>query len=229
MSNSMLLKRNFFDNELNKLLFTDSQDNTEMSAEKYNRLAIESYRDGFFSKAISYYEKLLKIEKNSFKENVNTATIYGSLADIYFSKKDLFQASLFYAKALNIRIKLLGNNHLQTASSYHDLAYFYASEGEFERAQLLFEKAVSIRKKLLSKNSLDLARSYMHLGMCHYHLFNYQKSYDNLFEAVKIKERVLSDKDEKLFIARQNLNEVKKHIASSNKKGILSKFKNFFL
>ena len=65
--------------------------------------------------------------------------------------------------ALDIRLKVLGEEHLQTASSYHSLAATQHSLGDFVSALESDKRALNIRLKVLGKEHLQTAHSYHEL------------------------------------------------------------------
>ena len=62
-------------------------------------------------------------------------------------------------RALNIRLKVLGKEHLQTAHSYHELGLTQHSLGDFVSALESNKRALNIRLKVLSKEHLQTADS----------------------------------------------------------------------
>ena len=62
-------------------------------------------------------------------------------------------------RALNIRLKVLGEEHSQTAHSYHSLGVTQHSLGDFVSALESNKRALNIRLKVLSKEHLQTADS----------------------------------------------------------------------
>ncbi len=69
-------------------------------------------------------------------------------------------AQPLYEKALEIRRRLLTDDHPDTAQSYHDLASDLHAQGNFARARPLCEKSLEIRRRLLTDDHPDTAQSY---------------------------------------------------------------------
>ena len=74
------------------------------------------------------------------------------------------QAQPLYEKALEIRRRLLTDDHPDTAMSYNNLAINLNAQGKYAQAQPLFEKALEIRRRLLTDDHPDTATSYNNLA-----------------------------------------------------------------
>ena len=74
-------------------------------------------------------------------------------------------AQPLYEKALEIRRRLLTDDHPDTASSYNDLAINLNFQGKYASAQPLLEKALEIRHRLHSDDQPGTARGYNDLAL----------------------------------------------------------------
>jgi CHAT domain-containing protein/tetratricopeptide (TPR) repeat protein len=103
------------------------------------------------------------------------------------------QAQPLYEKALEIRRRLLTDDHPQTASSYSNLACNLNRQGKYAAAQPLFERALEIRRRLLTDDHPDTASSYSNVA----HNLDAQAKYAQaqpLHEkALEIRRRLLTD------------------------------------
>jgi tetratricopeptide (TPR) repeat protein len=70
----------------------------------------------------------------------------------------------FYKKALTIREKSLGVDHLDTALSYNNIGSVYSEIGKYEMALKFLQKALAIREKSLGLEHTDTAKSYDNIG-----------------------------------------------------------------
>ncbi len=73
-------------------------------------------------------------------------------------------AQPLYAKALEIRRRLLTDDHPHTATSYNNLALNLNAQGKYAAAQPLCEKALEIRRRLLTDDHPHTAISYISLA-----------------------------------------------------------------
>jgi tetratricopeptide (TPR) repeat protein len=76
----------------------------------------------------------------------------------------LDQARALLERALAIREKQLGPNHLDTALSLNNLATVLADQDNLAEARRLFERALAIRERQLGPDDPDTARSLNNLG-----------------------------------------------------------------
>ena len=67
-------------------------------------------------------------------------------------------------KVLEIRRRLLTDDHPDTAENYNNLAVNLYIQGKYARAQPLFEKALEIRRRALTDDHPDTAASYRNLA-----------------------------------------------------------------
>ena len=95
-------------------------------------------------------------------------------------------------RALDIRLKVLGEEHLQTASSYHSLAATQHSLGDFVSALESDKRALNIRLKVLGKEHLQTAHSSHELGLTQHSLGDFVSALESNKRALNIRLKVLS-------------------------------------
>ena len=74
------------------------------------------------------------------------------------------QAQPLFEKALEIRRRLLTDDHPATAVSYNNVASNLNAQGKYAQAQPLFEKALEIDRRLLTDDHPITARGYDNLA-----------------------------------------------------------------
>jgi len=103
------------------------------------------------------------------------------------------QAQRLFEKSLEIRRRLLTDNHPYTAQSYNNVAYNLDAQGKYAQAQPLYENALQIYRRLLTDDHPETALSYSNVA---YNL-NAQGKYAQaqpLYEtALEIRRRLLTD------------------------------------
>ena len=114
-----------------------------------------------------------------------TASRYNNLADNLKSQGKYAQAQPQCEKSLEIRRRLLTDDHPDTARSYNNLAFNLQAQGKYAQAQPLYEKALEIRRRLLTDDHPDTAQSYSSLANNLHAQGNYPGARDRLLRAVK--------------------------------------------
>ena len=122
-----------------------------------------------------------------------SANTMNEQAETLYAQGKYAQAQPLFEKALEIRRRLLTDDHPDTAESYNNLAYNLDAQGKYAQAQPLYEKALEIRRRLLTDDHPDTADSYNNLAFN----LNAQGKYAQaqpLFEkALEIHRRLLTD------------------------------------
>ena len=124
----------------------------EINYESYD---INRYNPRFFlhAQAIAQYFSAQQTQQESL------ASLYHNIALVYYAKGDYPQALAFYQKALEIKEKVLGKEHLSTATTYNNLARVYRAQGDYPQALEGYQKALAILEKVLGKEHPDTATS----------------------------------------------------------------------
>jgi CHAT domain-containing protein/tetratricopeptide (TPR) repeat protein len=98
-----------------------------------------------------------------------------------------------FEKALEIRRRLLTDDHPDTATSYSNLAHILWVQGKYAQAQPLCEKALEIHRRLLSDDHPDTAMSYSDLAANLNDQGKYVQAQPLYEKALEIARRLLSD------------------------------------
>ena len=85
-------------------------------------------------------------------EDFDTATSLINLAVRYHDKGAYDKAEPLYKRALEIREKVLGPEHLDTAASLNNLAVLYHDKGAYDKAEPLYKQALEIHEKVLGRD-----------------------------------------------------------------------------
>ncbi|WP_343327452.1 tetratricopeptide repeat protein, partial [Geitlerinema sp. PCC 9228] len=68
-------------------------------------------------------------------------------------------AEPLYRQALEMRKRLLGEQHPDVATSLSSLAILYKDQGRYEEAEPLYRQALEMRKRLLGEQHPSVAAS----------------------------------------------------------------------
>ena len=160
-------------------------------------------------KAKEYHEWALKIQKEQLgANNVDVATSYNNLGNVYSDKGDLEKAKEYYEWALKIRKEQLGANHVDVSKSYNNLGTVFHDKGDLEKAKEYHEWALEIKKKQLGANHVDVARSYNNLGNVYSDKGDLQKAKEYYQWALKIQKEQLGANHVDVAASYNNLGNV---------------------
>jgi len=115
------------------------------------------------------------------------------------------QAQPLLEKALEIRRRLLTDDHPDTADSFSGLAGSLAYHGKYTEAQPLFEKALEIYRRLLTDDHPFTAQSYNNVAMNLSAQGKYAQAQPLLEKALEIKRRLLTDDHSDTALSYNNL------------------------
>jgi CHAT domain-containing protein/tetratricopeptide (TPR) repeat protein len=96
-------------------------------------------------------------------------------------------------KALAIRKKVLGEQHVDTASSLNILGVLLEEQGDYASARPYYEQALAVRKKVLGEQHPDTATSLNNLGLLLYAQGNYASARPYYEQALAIYKKVLGE------------------------------------
>jgi CHAT domain-containing protein/tetratricopeptide (TPR) repeat protein len=88
-------------------------------------------------------------------------------------------------RALEIRRKELGPEHLDVAQSLNNLGNIYYDKGDYEKAELLYQQSLALREKRLGPEHHRVAASLNNLALIYYDQGDYEK-------AEQVHQRVLA-------------------------------------
>jgi tetratricopeptide (TPR) repeat protein/CHAT domain-containing protein len=104
------------------------------------------------------------------------------------------EAILFAKRAMEIRVRLLGEKHPDTAESYNNLGELYRVIGDYGKAEPLYQTALEISKEVLGEKHADTATNYSNLGSLYQDMGDYGKAEPLYEKALAIRKEVLGEK-----------------------------------
>jgi tetratricopeptide (TPR) repeat protein len=137
-----------------------------------------------------YREAAVKFQRaNALKPD--DAVILNWLGLSLYDAGQYVKAEPLYKRALEIREKALGKDHLETATSLNNLASLYESQGKYAEAEPLHKRALEIREKALGKDHSLTAASLNNLALLYDSQGRYAEAEPLLKRALEIKEKAL--------------------------------------
>ena len=100
------------------------------------------------------------------------------------------EAESHYNRAMAIRVKELGPDHLDVADIHNDLAYLYMRMERYKEAESHYNRAMAIRVKELGPDHLDVADIHNDLAYLYMRMERYKEaeSHYNRAMAIRVKE-----------------------------------------
>ena len=95
------------------------------------------------------------------------AAPYLNMGSVYDSQGQYERALEYYQKSLDIKIRVVGHEHLDVAASYNNMGRVYDSQGHYERALEHHQKALDIRTRVVGYKHPLVADSKYNLALLH--------------------------------------------------------------
>jgi tetratricopeptide (TPR) repeat protein len=154
--------------------------------------------------AINCWQKASELQ-NELGLQVELATSLNNLAGIYREKGRYSEAEPLYQQALQIRKRLLGENHPSFATSLNNLAGLYKSTGQYTKAELLYQQALELRKHLLGENHADVAASLNNLALLYDEQGRYDEAEPLYLQSLELGKSLLGENDPSFALILNNL------------------------
>ena len=83
------------------------------------------------------------------KNLADVANTYNNIGIVYRNKGDLENALLQHQRALEIRTRVYGQEHLDVAASYNNIVEVYRQQGRYEEALDYYHRSLDIKVRVL--------------------------------------------------------------------------------
>ena len=167
----------------------------------YNDIGFCFYKQNNNEQAIVYYEKAIELQKELMSQNTFNEGFYAilinNIARAYFMKGDYSLSYSYQREALEMQIKLYGENNINTARSFNNIGLIFTEQGEFDKALALLKKGLEIRVSLIGDNRLDVADSYTNIGDLYYKMQKYDEALEQFGKAYEIYECIFDKNSNK--------------------------------
>jgi tetratricopeptide (TPR) repeat protein len=142
--------------------------------------------------AIQYFRKAADLQKELGLEEDFASTL-SNLAFLYRSQGRYDQAEPLYQQALELRKRLLGEEHPYVATSLNNLAFLYHSQGRYAEAEPLYLQALELRKHLLGEEHPYVATSLNNLAVLYRSQGRYAEAEPLYLQALELRKRLLGE------------------------------------
>jgi tetratricopeptide (TPR) repeat protein len=156
------------------------------------------------AQAIEYFHKAANLYK-TFGDEVDLASSLSDLALIYQSQGKYEQAEPLHMQALEMRKRLLGEEHPDVARSLNNLAALYESQGKYEKAEPLLLQALEMRKRFLGEEHPEVAQSLNNLAGLYYSQGKHEQAEPLYVQALEMSKRLLGEEHPNVAQSLNNL------------------------
>ena len=154
--------------------------------------------------AIGYFHQAADLQTELGQET-DLANSLGWLGKLYKDKGDYSKAEPLYLQTLDLKKRLLGDDHPNVAASLNNLALLYQSQGLYSEAEALFIQALEMGKRLLGDDHPNVATSLNNLALLYQSQGRYSEAEPIYVQALEIAERQLGADHPNTVIFRENL------------------------
>ncbi len=136
------------------------------------------------------------------------AQLLDTLGTVYASFGQYDQAKPPLRRALDMRRRLLGDEHVDVAASLNNVAIVLHAKGEFAAAEPLYREALVQRRKLLGHEHTDVATSLNNLAALLYAMGDYAAAEPMYRQALGLRRRLLGNEHPDVAESLNNLAEL---------------------
>jgi tetratricopeptide (TPR) repeat protein len=188
----------------------------EPTWQKYSDSGSQAFKERRFDDAEKYFGLAVKEAEQFGFDDDRLAASLNNLANTYSANyhyeaergAKFKEAERLYKRALQIREKLLGPDHLEVAETLSDLAAW--NQKKFNYSESLNKRALEIREKALGPEHLDVAQSLFQLAEAYSHRGKKSEAEPLYKRALKIWEKA-ADSDEKIALCLDGLADIDLH------------------
>lgn len=124
------------------------------------------------NEALEYHKRAKAIREKSSANIMDLARTYNNIANVYFYKSkiedekegNLKNAEKYYIKSMDLRKKVLNNNHPDIARVLVNLGNVYVEQSKYKDALSIMKKGLKIREKSLGSCSVEVGRTYANMA-----------------------------------------------------------------
>ena len=155
-------------------------------------------------------EGMLEFDKYHENEMVlllERTELLNNLAVIYINQGDYRKASNYCGKAVEIREKVLGPDHVVTAVAYNTNLRIKQAQGDYVEALSYGRKAIAIAKRKDGNNLSNLAILYNDIASVYHAIGNYEKALRHYKKSRNISEKVFGTEHQNTAVIYSNMAE----------------------
>ena len=163
--------------------------------QKVMSLADMQSDSGMYQEGIRGYEDVLQYRRNKLEgdsDNLDIAATLNNLGTALKNSGDFEKALECYQQALDIRVRLLGEQDANVGSSYCNLANVYNNLGQYDAALQYYEKDMQITIPVLGSDDTNCATTYHNMASVYSNLGEYDRAMELCRKALCIRTEKLN-------------------------------------
>jgi len=154
---------------------------------------------------IIYFDSLNNMLNILNVENEKIATFLAYLGNFYRSLLEYEKTEEVLLKALKIRKRIFGENHILTATTYSNIGILYRLMGKYEQSLVFQKKSLKIRESILGEEHLETAQSYNNIALLYENIGNYQKALEYYNKDLKVTKKIQGEEHPDIATTYNNL------------------------
>ncbi|MBD2509794.1 tetratricopeptide repeat protein [Nostoc muscorum FACHB-395] len=152
------------------------------------------------------HAKVAIIWISQYQFELEIAALLLARSGYYLNERGRYsEAEPLYKKALELRQRLLGEEHPDVAISYNNLALLYSDQGRYSDAEPLHKKALELWQRLLGEEHPDVANSYNNLALLYSDQGRYSDAEPLYIKALELRQRLLGEEHPDVAQSYNNL------------------------
>jgi len=181
---------------------------SELENSLLNNSNYELCNSSFISSVTKYLLKMIEnINQNKDGRYSDVAKIYDKLGKYFANNRA--QSLDYFKKALEIRQKTIGENHLDVAKSYERIGKMISTERGSDLKDEYLIKALEIRTKIFGENSIEAANAiYKFAEICKNNGDPYEKYMKYFLQSLDSKKKILGEAHLEIAKDYENLGKI---------------------
>ncbi|WP_271784952.1 tetratricopeptide repeat protein [Aquimarina algiphila] len=150
----------------------------ERVARYYNKISECQWRDKKYKESLTNAKQAIAISDQYLPKN-NREKAYGfdNIGQYFYSKRlNYKKASLFYQKALKIKLMVFPKDHLFVAGSYLNIGNALLMWRKYDEALEYYKKAIIIWEDKLGADHIDISDLYFNMSLVYFNKQKYDKA-----------------------------------------------------
>lgn len=126
--------------------------------------ALVFYAEGKNDEALALYLQAIALLDKTESADVQLASVLNNLGGLYQAMARYDDAEVAHQRALDIRIRELGEKHPHVAASFNNLGQLRDATGDYEEALAYHRRAIAIREAIVGPEHESVALSLQNMG-----------------------------------------------------------------